>query len=79
MSDFRHYSYEDLDTGEWQGLLRYDPGTMSYSYATNGKWLAGDPDEIETMFFFPGADAPDLIGRDLAEKLATRYGVSLAA
>jgi hypothetical protein len=74
--DFRYYSYENLDSGEWQGLLRFAPSDANYSYAKNGQWLAGDPERMK-MFFFPGADAPDLIGHDLTEKLAARYGVSL--
>jgi hypothetical protein len=42
----------------------------------DGAWIAGSPERLE-MFVFPGADAPELVERELAEKLADRYGVEL--
>jgi hypothetical protein len=76
ISTFIYYSFQNLNTGEWQGLLRFDPAKASYSYVREGAWIAGSPERLE-MFVFPGADAPELVERALAEKLADRYGVEL--
>jgi hypothetical protein len=70
-----YYSYKNIDTDEWQGLLRYHD--FHYEYARDGSWEAGDPDRVKTLFFFPGADAPELIDDELAATLAVRYGVTL--
>jgi hypothetical protein len=71
----KYYSYKNDDTGEWQGLLRYHD--FAYDYVSGGKWVAGDPDDVERLFFFPGADGPELLEQDVAEALAARSGVTL--
>lgn len=76
MAEFAYHSRKNLDTGEWQGLLRFDPANARYTYAKDGKWVAGDPDRLE-MFVAPGADAPELVDRAVAERLAFRYRVKL--
>jgi hypothetical protein len=76
ISHLSYYSFQDLHTGEWQGLLRFDPAKASYSYVRDGAWIAGSPERLE-MFVFPGPDAPELVWRELAEMLADRYGVEL--
>jgi hypothetical protein len=70
-----YYSWQNLDTGEWQGLLRVDPVTTGYEYAGASGWEPGEPERAK-MFLLPGADGPDLIGRPLVEQLAVRYGVA---
>lgn len=77
MAEYKYYSYENLKTGEWQGLLRLNKSAPEYEYAGDNGWQSGDPADIARKFFFPGSDAPDLIPRELAEKLAKRYGVTL--
>jgi hypothetical protein len=71
-----YYSFENLDTGEWQGLLRFDPAAATYEWAGAHRWEPGDPERV-AMFLFPGSDAPERIDRATAERLARRYGVAL--
>jgi hypothetical protein len=66
-----YHSFQNLDTGEWQGLLRFDPSKASYDYASDGEWKSGDPERLG-MFVSPGSDAPDLIDAAIARKLAFR-------
>jgi hypothetical protein len=70
-----YYSWQNLDTGEWQGLLRFDPVTWSYEYAGASGWEPGQPERVK-MFLLPSANGPDVIARSLAEQLARRYGVA---
>jgi hypothetical protein len=70
------YSFQNLDTGEYQGLLRLGPASGTYERAGANGWEPGDPERL-TMFVAPGADAPERIDRFTAARLAARYGVAL--
>jgi hypothetical protein len=74
MAEVTYYSWENLDTGEYEGLLRFsEKGVVERASPTG--W---QPAQTEAKaLLFPGADAPDLIDRDVAEQLASRYGVEL--
>lgn len=61
---------------EWDGLLRLSADRGKFEYASNGQWIE-NPDLYRRVLYNPGGDSPDLIGRELAEQLAARYGVKL--
>jgi hypothetical protein len=78
MAEVAYYSHENLDTGEYEGLLRLSMPDGRLEYATPAGWVANTDEASLKRLFFPGADAPDLIPVKQARELAARIGVALA-
>jgi hypothetical protein len=75
MAEVAFYSWQNLDTGQYQGLLRVNGQTLERADSAEG-WV----EDLELMrrIVDPGADGPDRVDHDVAEQLASRYGVALA-
>jgi hypothetical protein len=65
-----YYSFPDGEGG-WNGLLRVDGAT--YWRVEKRKWV--EDNDLARYFVNPGADGPELIDLELAQRLAERYGV----
>jgi hypothetical protein len=74
MAEVAYYSWENLDTGEYEGLLRFsEKGLVERASATGWQPAQTEPKAL----LFPGADGPDLIPFEKARELAARFGVQL--
>jgi hypothetical protein len=70
-----YYSWEDLDAGEFDGLLRLSDDHATFEYAGETGWVE-DPTLMRKLVD-PGADGPDLISPEQAQELAVSIGLEL--
>jgi hypothetical protein len=71
-----YFSYEDLDTGEYDGVLRLSADHATFERASSKDGWVEDPTLMRHLVN-PGANGPDLIPLEKARELADRYAVEL--
>jgi hypothetical protein len=72
-----YYSHENLDTGEYDGLLRLSADRTTFEYVGESGWV--EDSTLMRKLVDPGSDGPELITLEKAGELAGRYGVTLGA
>jgi hypothetical protein len=69
-----YYSFRNVDTDKFEGLVCMNPAGVQRADSVQG-WV--DAPEFMRRLIDPGADGPELVERDVAEQLASRYRVAL--